>query len=434
MNYLPHTAADKQAMLSAIGVKNIDALFSHIPADLKVQKFDLPAGKTELEIIKYFQKLSQNNEAVKLNLLGGGFYNHHIPVAIDFLVNQSAFYTAYTPYQPEASQGSLQALFEYQSAICRLTNLEVSNASLYDGGTALAEAVLMAIRIKQKNEIIIDKGVNPLYRSIIKTYLKNLDVKIIELEHRNYQFDVEGLKAKCNENTIAVVLQNPNFFGSVQDFTSAVSFIHEKQALAILSFYPISLGILKSPGEMGFDIATAEGQSLGMPLSFGGPYLGIIATKREFIRQMPGRIVGETVDKSGKRGYVLTLQAREQHIRREKATSNICSNQSLCALRALVYLSLVGPKGLKEVAELNLARAEEAKKLICKYAVIKNGFTFNEFVIEPKKEYANLWHDLLKKDIILGLPLDKFYPELKNQFLVSVTENVNQEELEQIFT
>ncbi|MFA5878760.1 MAG: aminomethyl-transferring glycine dehydrogenase subunit GcvPA [Candidatus Margulisiibacteriota bacterium] len=422
MNFLPHTKEDVREMLSTIGIKNIDELFNHIPENLKIKELDLPAGQDEFTTLSYFTELAKKNKLDLTSFLGGGFYDHYIPSAIDALVNRSEFYTAYTPYQPEASQGTLQALFEYQTVICRLAGLDAANASLYDGGTALAEAILMALRITGKSKIIIDDAVNPIYRKIIKTYLKNLNVEIIEIVNLNFALDEVALKKHLDQETAAVVLQNPNFFGTIDDYSGVVDLIHENKALAILSFYPISLGILKTPSEMGFDIATAEGQSLGIPLSFGGPYLGILAAKKEYIRQIPGRIVGQTVDKNQQRGFVLTLQAREQHIRREKATSNICSNQGLCALRALIYLSLLGPKGLKELAELNLAKAELAKKEFVKIGVIKNQNTFNEFVVDLKEPTKKIWQEFALKNIMLGLPLETFYPQLKNEILVTVTE------------
>ena len=429
MNYLPHTKEDEAAMLEAIGVKNIDALFEHIPESLRIKGLNLDEGQNELEILRLFNTLACRNKTDLNSFLGGGFYDHHIPSAIDAIANRSEFYTAYTPYQPEASQGTLQALFEYQTAICRLTDLEVTNASLYDGGTALAEAVLMALRITKKSKIIIDDSVNPIYRNIVKTYLKNLDVQIVEIANLDFALDRAALKKQLDQETAAVVLQNPNFFGTIDDFSDMVELIHSHKALAILNFYPVSLGLIKTPGEMGFDIATAEGQSLGLPLSFGGPFLGILAAKKEFIRQVPGRIVGQTVDKNNTRGFVLTLQSREQHIRREKATSNICSNQGLCALRALIYLSLVGPQGLKELAKTNFAKAEIAKQEFGKIGIIKTQNTFNEFVVDLKKPAKPLWQKLLQQNIILGIPLEIFYPYLKNELLITITEKKTEHEI-----
>ncbi|MHB8154650.1 MAG: aminomethyl-transferring glycine dehydrogenase subunit GcvPA, partial [Candidatus Omnitrophota bacterium] len=342
MSYIPHTPEDIKQMLLTIGVKSIDDLFKDIPVTLRPKSFNLPASKSEFAVTQALGKLAAKNATSLVNFVGAGFYDHFIPAAVDSLSSRSEFYTAYTPYQPECSQGWLQAIYEYQSIICELTGLDVSNASLYDGGTALFEAMMMAVRHTGRNKIILDSGVNLIYRTMLYTYTSNLSIEFVEIPVVHGQSCREELFKYLDDQTAAVIFQNPNFFGVVDDYSEVVEKVHKFGALAIASVYPISLGLLKTPQEMGFDIATGEGQSLGIPLSFGGPYLGFMAARSQLVRQMPGRIVGSTVDSEGKRGFVLTLQTREQHIRREKATSNICSNEALCALRAAIFVSLLG--------------------------------------------------------------------------------------------
>nr|HPM43637.1 aminomethyl-transferring glycine dehydrogenase subunit GcvPA [Candidatus Omnitrophota bacterium] len=325
MNYVPHTDGDRAEMLKTIGLKSMDDLFIDISPELRPKSFDIPEGRSEFEVTKFIQKLASRNSTHLINFVGAGFYDHYIPAAVDALASRSEFYTAYTPYQPEAAQGWLQAIYEYQTAICELTGLDVSNASLYDGGTALYEAAMMAVRLTGRNKIIVDQGVNLIYRTMLYTYTSNLSVDFVETHVSHGQSTRDEIFKYLDDKTAAVIVQNPNFFGAIDDYTDIVEKAHSVGALAIQSSYPISMGMLKTPGEMGFDIATGEGQSLGIPLSFGGPYLGFMAARKDHVRQMPGRIAGATVDKDGNRGFVLTLQTREQHIRREKATSNICS-------------------------------------------------------------------------------------------------------------
>ena len=389
--YCPNTPEEIREMLAAIGVGSIEELFSPIPAELRARSFDLPAGMSEFELYQRMKGLAELNAAGMTNFIGGGFYDHHIPAAVDHLSGRAEFYTAYTPYQPECSQGTLQALFEYQTAICRLTGMEVSNASLYDGGTALAEGAMMALRVTGRNRLIIDGGVNPLYRQIIRTYLENLEVEIIDLPSHDGVTNRPLLASLLDDRTAAVIVQNPNFFGSLDDLTDLADEAHTKGALLVASVYPVSLGLVTSPSAMGVDVVTGDGQSLGNPLSFGGPSFGFIATTKKYIRNLPGRIIGETVDREGRRGFVLTLQAREQHIKRHKATSNICSNQSLCALRGLIYLSSLGKEGFAELARLNYDKAEYAKGLLGKVRgvkVINNSPTFNEFTLALPKPAA----------------------------------------------
>lgn len=433
MNYTPHTPEDISSMLASIGVQSIEELFSPIPASLRAKHFNLPAGKSEHEVFEQISALGKKNNSPLLSFLGGGYYDHVIPAVVDALTSRGEFFTAYTPYQPEASQGTLQALFEYQSAICALTGMDVSNASMYDGGTALAEAVLMALRITGKNKVIIDKSVNPLHREIVHTYLKFRSFEIIEIDPRGYALDRETLLSLINDDTAAVVLENPNFFGTVDDFTDIAEALHRIGSLLIVSAYPISLGLVKTPGEMGADIAVGEGQSLGNPLSFGGPYLGIITSKKEYVRNLPGRICGETVDHENRRAFVLTLQAREQHIKRHKATSNICSNQGLCALRALIFLSSLGKNGLREMAQLNYSISSFAKERLkaVKGVKISTCVTFNTFVLELPSDASLVAKKLLNKNIAAGIPLSLYYPALKNHLLVTVTEKISCEAVEQ---
>lgn len=432
MNYIPHTETDKKEMLSAIGVDSIDKLFKDIPKELRPKSFDIPEGKSEFEVIEYLRKLSQRNATYLTDFVGAGFYDHYIPAAVDELSARPEFYTAYTPYQPECSQGWLQSIYEYQTIICGLTGMDVSNASLYDGGTALYEAAMMAVRLTGRKKIIVDSGVSLIYRTMLYTYTSNLSIEFVETPVVHGQSHREDIYKHLDDKTAAVIVQNPNFFGAVDDFSDIVEQVHKHGALAIASVYPISLGMLKSPGEMGFDIATGEGQSLGIPLSFGGPYLGFMSVKQEHMRQMPGRIVGATLDKDGKRGFVLTLQAREQHIRRERATSNICSNEALCALRAVIYSSLLGKNGIKELAELNYNKAEFAKSTLekVKGVIVKRSSpTFNEFTVSLSKNADEVVYKMIDKGFACGFPLGRFYKGLDNYLLIAVTEKRTKEEI-----
>jgi glycine dehydrogenase subunit 1 len=432
-HYCPHTPAEISEMLSVIGVASVEELFSAIPSELRAKTFNIPPGMSEFETFDRMKAIAGENRSDVINFIGGGFYDHVIPSAVDHLSGRAEFYTAYTPYQPECSQGTLQALFEYQTAICRLTGLDVSNASLYDGGTACAEAAMMALRVTGRNKIIIDGCVNPFSRQVIKTYLFNLDVEIIEIPPLDGLLNRSELASLLDETVAAVLVQNPNFFGCVDDFTALAEQVHARDALLISTVYPISLGMLKSPGEMGVDIAVGDGQSLGNPLSFGGPSFGFIAAKKTFIRNMPGRIIGETVDKQGRRGFVLTLQAREQHIKRHKATSNICSNQGLCALRGLIFLSAVGKTGLAEMAVLNRDKAEYAKAQLAAIpgvTVLQSAQTFNEFTLFLPKAADLVVTELLSKGIAAGVPLGQYYEGSENCLIVTVTEKRTKKEID----
>lgn len=431
-DYISNTEKDIKNMLASIGVKNIDALFADIKPHQQPVSFNLPNGKSEFEIIRHCKKLAKKNASSLICFLGCGYYDHEIPSVVDHLSNRSEFYTAYTPYQPECSQGSLQAMYEYQSVLCRLTGMEIANASLYDGGTALYEAMMMAKRITGRNKVIMDNAVNPIYRTIIYSYTKNLNIDFIEIPVKHGLCDRTAIKKELNDKTACIILQNPNFFGCIDDHADIASDAHHVGALVIESAYPIALGLLKTPAEMGADIVTGEGQSLGLPLGFGGPYLGFMTTKKEFARKMPGRIVGQTQDVFLKKGFVLTLQAREQHIRREKATSNICSNEALCALRALIYLCALGKNGLIEVAKLNYEKTEFAKSLLVKIkgvTVKQSSPTFNEFIIELPKDPADVISAMIDEGFAAGFPIGRYYKDLKNYMLIAVTEKRTKEEI-----
>jgi glycine dehydrogenase subunit 1 len=432
MHYLSHTPDEIKEMLHTIGISRIDELFSSIPASLRPKSFAIPEGRSEYEVLQHMQRLAQKNAVQLKCFLGAGFYDHYIPAAVDALASRPEFYTAYTPYQPECSQGWLQAIYEYQTAICELTGLEVSNASLYDGGTALYEAAMMAVRLTGRKKIIVDSGVSLIYRTMLYTYTSNLSIEFVETPVVHGQSCREEIYKHLDEKTAAVIVQNPNFFGAVDDFSDIVGKVHEKGALAIASVYPVSLGMLKSPAEMGFDISTGEGQSLGLPLSFGGPYLGFIAVTKACMRQLPGRIVGATVDKDGTRGFVLTLQAREQHIRREKATSNICSNEALCALRAVIYTSLLGKEGLRELAERIYQKAEYAKSVLGRIpgvTVKRSAPTFNEFTVLLPRNADEAVHGMIEKGFAAGFPLGRYYKGMDNYLLVAVTEKRDKEDI-----
>jgi len=432
MPFIANTEAQRAEMLKAIGARSLDDLFADIPASCRIEGLKLAEGLSEAETYEHLHRLSHRNAHGLVSFLGGGYYDHFIPACVDEVAHRAEFYTAYTPYQPEASQGTLQAIFEYQSMICRLTDMEVANASLYDGGTALYEAAMMAVRMTGRRKILLDSGVNPIYRNMLNCYTGNLAVAFQEIEVAHGQSDRARLAASLDEDTAAVILQNPNFFGAVDDFSDVIAAAHRKGCLAVVSVYPISLGLLKTPGRMGADIVTGEGQSLGLPLSFGGPYLGFMATRMEHVRRMPGRLVGETVDAQGRRGFVLTLQAREQHIRREKAMSNICTNEALCALRAVIYLSWIGRQGFRDLARLCAHKAEYAKTRLSRVrgvAIKKTAPTFNEFTLELPCDAGDAVSRMVDKGFAAGFPLGRYYRGMDNYLLVAVTEKRTREEI-----
>ncbi len=445
MRYIPNTDKEQKEMLDSIGVKSVEGLFSSIPDSLRLKNplSNIPRAMSEPEVLRHMKGMSKKNADLDshISFLGAGAYNHFIPSVVHHIISRSEFYTAYTPYQPEISQGTLQAIYEFQTLICQLTGMEVANASMYDGASALAEAVLMAHRINDRKEVFLSRGIHPEYRQVVNTYCRYLGITLKEIPFSEKGIiDLEWLSKNISENTSAVAVQNPNFFGCVEDMADIEKLTHASDAIFIACVSePISLGILKSPGDFGADIVVGEGQGLGNPVSFGGPYLGLFATREKYIRSMPGRLVGRTVDANGKTGYVLTLSTREQHIRREKATSNICSNQALCALSATVYMALMGKEGFKKLSILNLQKTNYAKELLAGLKGYKikfnevGGYTFNEFVIETPVSPDEINKNLLKEGIMGGLNLEKFYPELKNCMLICVTENHRKEDIDRLW-
>ena len=410
MSYVLNTPDDQRAMLRQIGADSVEELFASIPAALRLQRpLQVPAAQSEMELTQHMQHLAGRNQHAGSTVcfLGGGSYDHFVPAVVDTVAGRSEFYTAYTPYQAEASQGSLQAFFEFQTLICQLTGLDVANASLYEGGSAVAEAVLMAMNVSTKrHKIVIADSVHPEYRLSLSTYLANLDAQITTLPTPDGYLNPDDVKRVLDDETVCLVVQHPNFFGNLEEARALGEIAHARGALFIVSFDPISLGLLQRPGHYGADIAVAEGQSLGTPMQYGGPYLGILACREEFVRKMPGRLVGQTVDRHGKRCWVLTLQTREQHIRREKATSNICTNQGLLALRAAAYLAALGPQGLKETAELCVRKAHYAAEQLAKVAGAGLRFKrpfFKEFTLSVPGDAPALLERLLKRGIHGGL-------------------------------
>jgi len=433
MPYIATTPAQQEAMLRRIG-RSMEELFGDVPPDLRSPGLNLPPGLTEQEVQGRMAGMAARNKADLISFLGGGFYDHFIPAAVSALVSRSEFYTAYTPYQPEMSQGVLQAIYEYQSAICRLTDMEVANASLYDGGTALYEAIMMALRVTGRSRVVVDDSVSPIYRTMIRTYTSNLGIELVEARSRGGLPDREELRKHIDDHTAALAVQNPNFFGCMDEFSDLSDLAHRHGALLIASCYPISLGLVKTPGSMGADIVVGEGQSLGIPLGFGGPYLGFMATRLQHVRKMPGRVVGRTVDGRGRQGFVLTLQTREQHIRREKATSNICTNEGLCALTALVYLSLLGKQGLVDLAKNCAEKASYAGRRLQEVRDVRMRFPkryyFNEFVLELPVAADRVIRRLLEKGLAAGFPLVRYYPDMEKGLLVAVTEKRTKEEID----
>ncbi|NJB67356.1 glycine dehydrogenase subunit 1 [Desulfobaculum xiamenense] len=432
MPYVPHTAEETRQMLETVGVSSMDELFADIGPELRPRSFNLPHGKSEMEVMAQIERLAAKNKVDVVSFLGAGFYDHHIPAAVDTLTSRGEFATAYTPYQPEASQGTLQAIFEYQTAISRLLDMECANASVYDGGSAIFEAMMMGVRATRRKRLVISEALSPIYRIMLASYTTNLGLELVTVPHRDGNTDIEALMAAVDDTTAAVVVQNPNFFGHAHDFTALFDHAREVGAKSVISVYPIMQTLLRTPGEMGADVAVAEGQSLGMPLSFGGPYLGIMTCTSKMVRQMPGRIVGRTVDTQGRTGYVLTLQAREQHIRRQKATSNICSNQSLCALRALVYMSLLGPCGMKRVALSSIENAHYAAKRLTAIpgvSLMSDAPFCNEFAIRLPISAYEAVDRMTERGFVPGFPLGRYYEGLENCLLVACTERHTREDV-----
>lgn len=428
-SYLPHTDEDRRQMLDAIGVQEVMDLFADIPEEMRFQgDLNLPKAMSEPELVKYMGALAKQNANLKdyKCFLGAGAYDHYVPSTIDHVLRRSEFYTAYTQYQPEISQGYLQALWEYQSMICEITGMDVSNASMYDGATAMAEAAILACHSTRRKEIVISAAVHPHYRELLHTYAIDFGFSIKEISYQDGVTDTAALSAAVTKQTAVVIIQNPNFFGCVEDVKTLIEAAHAQGALFVDVCDPISLAVLEAPGKLNADIVVGEGQPLGLATAFGGPYLGFMAVKAALMRKMPGRIVGETVDRDGKRGFVLTIQAREQHIRRDKATSNICSNEALCALAASVYMATVGKAGYKQVAQHCLQKSHYAYQGLLQAGVAQTQFKapfFKEFVVKLTKPVAEVNKALFAKNIIGGLDLGKYYPELQNCMLICVTEN-----------
>lgn len=440
MRYIPHTKKDIEEMLKSIGANNIDDLFASIPSELKLEApLDLPDSLSEMELVSSLKRLQKRNMDIEecAMFIGAGAYRHFTPSIVNHLISRSEFSTAYTPYQPEVSQGTLQAIFEFQSMVCMLTAMEIANASMYDGASSLAEGVLMANRINGREEILMPRTVHPEYRQVVDTYLRGNGMRMVEIPFKsNGQTDIDFIADKVTEKTCAVVLQNPNFFGVVEEYAGLSERLQKSGALLVVSVVEaLSLGILKPPGERGADIVTGEGQSFGLPISYGGPYVGFFATREPFRRQMPGRLAGETVDREGKRAYALTLSTREQHIRREKATSNICTNQGLCALAATVYLATMGKEGLRDLAIRNLQKADYLKNKLSKldkFSIKFDGDSFNEFVLECPEPAESVREKLLQERIVAGEPLGRHYPDLNNSLLLCATEMNTIEEMDRL--
>ncbi|MGE5112390.1 MAG: aminomethyl-transferring glycine dehydrogenase subunit GcvPA [Acidobacteriaceae bacterium] len=433
MRYLPKSPADRELMLREIGAKSIDDLFASIPPEYRLNRdLKVPRQMAESEIMSWFQARAGENTTGFHIFLGAGAYNHYRPVVIDSLVSRGEFFTAYTPYQPEIAQGTLQSIFEFQSMICELTGMDVANASMYDGSTGAAEAVMMAVRLTGRSKALIARSVHPEYRDVIRTYAKHQGMPIAKIPFGDDgRVDLKALDAAIDDQTACVLIQSPNFFGTIEDVATIADLAHKKGALLVVSIAEaLSLGIVKPPAEA--DILSMETQSFGIPLGYGGPYAGVIATKEKFVRQIPGRLVGETRDRNGKRGFVLTLSTREQHIRRERATSNICTNQALIALMANIYMTIYGREGLKELAKQNLAKAAYARQQFTKKAKVlfNSSPRFNEFVVQTGDDPYVIGQRLTDKHIVGGFPLKKFYPELGNAAVWCCTEMNSREAID----
>lgn len=429
MPFIPHTDSDTREMLAAIGVKSIDDLFASIPDQFRRNGLlNLPPTATETEVLKDVADLASWNRSTdgRPCFLGGGMYKHLIPAAVDHLQSRSDFVTPYTPYQPEVSQGTLRWLYEYQTMVAELTGLEVSNACMWEGHTALVEGMKMASSITNKKKLLVSRGVHPHTRQALKTYMKWQGLEIVEIPlSADGRTDLAALKNLVDDQTAAVAVQTPNFLGCIEDGAAICEIAHKKGAIAIGSFYAISLGLLASPGELGFDIACGEGQPFGNYLSYGGPSFAFFATKKEYLRQMPARIVGQTVDRDGKRGFVLTMTTREQHIRREKATSNICTSNTLMALRGVIYLAMLGPNGLREVAEQCVEKAHATADRIYKSkgcSPLTTAPFFNEFCVKFEQPVEKVRDRIARADILGGIEMRKWYPEYNNSLMFAVTE------------
>ena len=439
MRYLPHTPEDIEEMLAVTGHRSTEELFSHIPEDCRYHgKIDVPGPLSEWDLTSHVQSMGNDmfTASSRAVLIGAGSYHHHVPEMVRSLISRSEFLTAYTPYQPEMAQGTLQGIFEYQTYTARLLGMDIANASMYDGASALAEALLMGLRINKKRKAVaVSKAIHPHYREVVRTYLDPGPFEIVELDIK--EDGTTDLTAIQGQEFAAVAIQSPNFFGIVEDLSGAAEVIHQAEALFVSCFSePFAYGLLKSPGSCGADIVCGEGQSFGMSQSFGGAALGMFACRKEYLRNMPGRVVGETVDLDGKRGYVLTLSTREQHIRREKATSNICSNQGICAMTAVAYLASLGGSGLRKVAKLNYDKTEYMKRGLQEAGcqLVYSGPTFNEFAVIFPSDFEPVRKRLADKGIAAGLRLDRFYPDLQNAYLFCATEAVSKQIIDELIS
>jgi glycine dehydrogenase subunit 1 len=434
--YTPHTEAQVRAMLAALGLSGVEDLFDAVPDGLKRRDLlDVPPPMSELELRRHFRELTAANRDASARpcFLGAGIYDHYVPAAVETVIGRSEFYTSYTPYQPEMSQGTLQAIYEFQTMVARLTGMDVANASMYDGATALAEAVLMAREITGRPEVILARTVHPAWRRVTETYLSGLEARPVEVGYADGTLDLEGLDAALSERTACVAVQQPNFLGAIEPLSSIAERAQRAGALFVVGANPIALGLLAPPGAAGADIVVGEGQPLGLGMNFGGPLVGLFACRAEYVRRMPGRIAGATVDGQGRRGYTLTLQTREQHIRRGRATSNICTNQGLCMLAVTAYLSLLGKSGLREVAEQCLQKAHYAFEQLTRLPGFRPVFGtpfFHEFALRCPIPPAEVNRRLAEAGILGGYPLGRDYPELSDSLLLCVTEQRSKEEID----
>jgi glycine dehydrogenase subunit 1 len=438
MDYTPHTEEDIATMLKTLGLNSISDLFRPIPESLRLKDLDLPAGITELEATRLVESIAAETEADAPNLsfLGAGAYDHFSPSVVDAMISRGEFFTAYTPYQPEVSQGTLRVIFEFQTMMCELTGMEVANASMYDGSSALAEAVLMAVRIRSAERVILPRSLHPFYRQVVETYTTGIGLEIVTAPWTSAgTIDLDWLESEADDRVTAVVVQNPNFLGVLEPLDQIGDILSDGAPSFIAAVNPLTLGLIEPPGSYGADIVVGEGQSLGLPLSFGGPYVGFFTTKQEHVRKMPGRIVGQTTDLNGKRAYVLTLKTREQDIRREKATSNICTNQTLCGTAVTIYLSALGPNGLAEVGKVNWSRSHAAMEGLAALDGVTHPFdgpVFNEFVWQTSRPAADVLHDVAASGVSAGVDLGMLDPSLSDCILTCVTEKRSAEDVSRL--
>lgn len=435
--YLPMTEQDKKEMLDVIGVATIDELFADIPEAVRFKgHYNIKEAKSEAALTKELAQLASKNKDTlsHISFLGAGVYNHYKPIIVDHVISRSEFYTAYTPYQPEISQGELQAIFEFQTMIAELTGMDLANSSMYDGGTALAEAGMLAAGHTKRKKLLVSGALHPEYKDVVKTYADGQSVEVVVVPTNNGVTDINALKGLMDDSVGGVIAQYPNFFGQIEDIKAMADIAHEQKALFITSANPLALGVLTPPGKLGADIVVGDAQPFGISESFGGPHCGFFAVTKALMRKVPGRLVGETVDGEGRRGYVLTLQAREQHIRRDKATSNICSNQALLALAASVAMTALGKAGVQEMAKQNIVKTRYAKNAFeaAGFTVVYQGAHFNEIVVKTNKSVTEINKNLIEKGIIGGYDLGRVYPDLENHALIAVTELRTKEEIDRL--